>query len=121
MKQIFTFIVVLCHINFTMFLPIMEEHDVYAANGVMVDEINSVYEYIDEVLLGDKDDTPEDEDDDEPDFYQLVRSEIYYFQELTIVLKPFLGDSMNKIMYPNYTQDMLLSLSYDIVAPPPEV
>ncbi len=121
MKQVFTFIVLLCHINFTMFFPTVEEHDVYSGNGAMIDEVNSVYEYVDEVLLGDKDDTPEDEDDDEPDFYQVIKIGDYYFHDLSTQLKCSSLATYSKISYPNYLQDKLLALSYDIVAPPPQV
>ncbi len=103
-----------------MFFPTVEEHDVYAANGVMVDEINSVCEYIDEVLLGDKDDTPEDEDDDEPHFYQVVKTETYYYQQSSTELKTVFEASALKTSYPNYSEDSPLTLSYDIVGPPPK-
>ena len=119
MKKIFTFIVLLCHMNFTMFFPTVEEHDVYEANGVMVDEINSVYEYIDEVLLDNKDDSPEDEDDDEPDYYQMVKAgDLYYHQEMSVT--PNFSATTSKISYSSYYQVTPLTLSYDIVAPPPE-
>lgn len=104
-----------------MFFPTVEEHDVYAANGVMVDEINSVYEYIDEVLLGDKDDTPEDEDDDEPDFYQLVKIESFYFHEIGIEIIDHFAGFTSKVSYPKYNIGTPPSLSYDIVVPPPQV
>lgn len=120
MKKIFAFIVLLSHMNFTMFFPTVEEHDVYTANGIMVDEINSVYEFVNEVLLGDKDDTPEDEDDDQPDYYQVVKIADYYYNCISEQIKLPFVDVYTEVCYPEYNNKQLLLLSYDIVAPPPE-
>ena len=74
MKKIVAFILLLCHMNTSMFLPQMDEEDVYIASGQQVDDINSVVEYVDQVMLGHKDDTPEDEDDDSGQNFLLVET-----------------------------------------------
>jgi hypothetical protein len=119
MKQLFTFIVLLCHINFMMFFPTMEEHNVYAANGVMVDEINSVCEFVSQSVLGEKDDTPEDEDDDEPDFYQ-VKGGDFYFHTVASEIKSLNIPVSSNVYYPGLAQKKLIPLFYDIIVPPPE-
>ena len=62
MKKVFAFILLLCHLNTSMFLPQVDEDDQYDAHGQQIDDLNTVSEYIDQVVLGDVDKTPEDED-----------------------------------------------------------
>jgi hypothetical protein len=120
MKKPIAFIVLLCHINFTMFFPTVKEYDLYTSNGIMIDEINSVYEYVDEDLFGDKDESPDDEDDDEPDFYELIKIGSYYFHNVGTELTCAPLQTYSKLAYPAYIYNSLLSLSYDVVAPPPK-
>ncbi len=49
-----------------MFIPQLDELDVIDEKGYQLDDTNSLYDYIDEVILRNKDTTPEDEDDDAP-------------------------------------------------------
>lgn len=65
LKRILAFILILSHLNTSMFIPQMnEEVDVYDSAGNQVDDINTLIEYIDQDVLGHYDPTPEDEDDD---------------------------------------------------------
>lgn len=55
-----------------MFFPMVDEDDQYdEVTGLQKDDINSLAEYIYQVILGHKDTTPEDEDDDQAHFYHI--------------------------------------------------
>lgn len=121
MKKVLAFIVLLSHFNFTMFLPTVEEQDVYYANGERADDINSLYEYVDQVLLGNIDRTPEDEDDDQPHFYQIIKVETSYYQQSATELKPNFSTAVENKFYKEVDETILPFPSYDIISPPPQV
>ena len=64
MKNVFALLLVVCHLNSTMFLPQTTGVAIYDRQGAEQDEINSLTEYVAQVLLGRRDDSPEDEDDE---------------------------------------------------------
>lgn len=85
MKRLTAFILILCHINFSMFLPQVPEFDCYDKNGQQIDDINSVVEYV-EVTLG-YDHTADDEDDDNGQNFHLVKAVEYYYEQKVVVLE----------------------------------
>lgn len=121
MKKVLAFIVLLSHFNFTMFSTTVEEQDMYYVNGERADDINSFYEYIDQVLLGNIDTTPEDEDDDQPHFYQIVKVASSYYQQSVIELKPNFTTAVENKSYKVFDEVILPFPSYDIISPPPQV
>ncbi|MGZ5285996.1 MAG: hypothetical protein ACXWB9_02375 [Flavisolibacter sp.] len=62
-NKLLALILLVSHINSTMLLPQVAEHDVYF-NGQQADDINSVLEYIQQEVLNIQDKSPEDEDND---------------------------------------------------------
>jgi hypothetical protein len=66
------------HINTSLFTPVVDEQDNFNCYSRQVDDINSVIEYINEVILGNLDDTPEDEDDDQAHYYQVLKFDYYF-------------------------------------------
>lgn len=116
------YIVLLMHVNTYMFFPMIDEVDTYERSGKQKDDINSLAEYIYQVLLGHRDSTPEDEDDDQAHYYQLKSSARY------IVCDCFIRPSVSPappalLVRPQYgiaATQRLLTASYDITAPPPE-
>ena len=118
MKKVFAFILLLCHMNTSMFLPQVAEVDTYNDNGQLKDDINSVAEYI-EVMLG-YDHTADDEDDDSGQNFHLVNATNYFYQqEIKISEQQKFTDPVEHI-YTGYTTPKLSAPSYDIVAPPPK-
>jgi dTDP-4-dehydrorhamnose reductase len=73
-RKLMAFILLVSHLNTSMFIPQMAEVDVYDSNGAQVDDINTLVEYIDQEVLGHPDSTPEDEDDDTERTYHVVKS-----------------------------------------------
>lgn len=121
MKKLLAFLVLLSHMNFSMFIPQVDEMDLFDANGTQTDDINSLFEYVDQVVLGNKNDTPQDEDDDNARYFHLVKMNDYAFQQQVIELKKATPHTATKTNYPPYLEQKLSSLYFDIQSPPPEV
>jgi hypothetical protein len=102
-----------------MLLPQVAEVDSYDTAGLQRDDINSVYEYIDQVLLGNLDATPEDEDDDSGrNFFLPKMLDLYRSKE--VILTPDFKPRNVKNTYPSLREPNLRARFTEIIAPPPE-
>jgi hypothetical protein len=54
-RKLLVFIIALVHINGAMFLPQVAEQDIYNAQGQQQKDINTVIEYLDEVIMDNHD------------------------------------------------------------------
>src|SRR4051794_13610638 len=89
MKNLLSILILFSHMNFSMFIPQLDEADGFDQSGRQIDDINSLYEYIDEVVLGNVDSTPDDEDDDNGIYYHIQKAEDYSFSHAQFaVTKP---------------------------------
>ena len=118
MKKLLAFILLLSHMNTSMFLPQVMEDDVYDSNGQQRDDINSVVEFI-AVKLG-YDHTPDDEDDDNGQNFHPVKVNDYSFQQPVIVLNILDPETSNNKEYPPYLEHKVSSPFFDIQSPPPD-
>ena len=118
-KKPLAFIFLLLHINFSMFIPQMEETDSFDANGMPTDDINSLVEYIDQVMLNNIDDTPEDEDDDYARNYSPVQNGFYYTSNASEIIPSDFPD-VAKVYFPEFPEVEIPSISFDVIAPPPK-
>ncbi|MEO6813568.1 MAG: hypothetical protein ABI172_06525 [Ginsengibacter sp.] len=119
MKRLLAFIVLLSHMNTSMFLPQVPEVDIYDANGNQVDDINSVVEYV-MVKLG-LDHTADDEDSDNGQNFHLVKMVDYFYQPFFSLIEsnsPLGNESDN---FRQFTNDKISMISYDLIVPPPKV
>ena len=119
-KRGIAFFVLLCHMNTSMFLPQVPEQDIYNFAGQQADDINSVLEYIDQVVLGHHDDTPEDEDDDSGQNFHLVKVVDYCFEPFYSSISQRYGTGTKKINFFNFKEDATNLVSFDIILPPPK-
>ncbi|HWJ92520.1 MAG TPA: hypothetical protein VNR87_15490 [Flavisolibacter sp.] len=120
MKNLLAFLVLLSHMNFSMFIPQLDEQDEQDEAGCQLDDVNSLYEYIDQVVLGHKDDTPEDEDNDSPAVYHIVKINGYSFSQNIVVIKRPELMLRNKAPYPLFVTQKMPSVFFEIQSPPPE-
>jgi hypothetical protein len=120
MKRFLTILVLISHINYAMFIPQLDEVDVYDADGKQQDDINSLVEYIDQVLLGHKSNAPADEDDDTGFFLNIVKIDPYTFEQFATVLTVPVYTLREKANYLPYKDTKLSSIYFDIQSPPPE-
>lgn len=105
--------------NTSMFLPQVEEQDLYDADGMQVDDINSIVELI-RVELG-YDKTTDDEDDDSGQNFHLVKNPEYGFQQQTLLIERNDFTEIKKHTFHEYKMPAVQSVSYDILTPPPEL
>lgn len=117
MRKVFSFILLLCHINASMFLPQVAEDDVVNSKGQYKDDINSISEYIC-VVLG-YDHTADDEDDDSGQNFHLVNACDYFFQQEIVLIETKYSNPVN-YTYAGYRQRKFSNPFYDIIAPPPK-
>lgn len=119
MKRILAFVLIICYLNTALFQTQLVEVDRYDAKGLLVDDINSVGEFFDEVVMGNVDETPEDEDDDTGDDCQVVKTVDLFFQyHFKTIIAPVTTQrvihSSDDIVIPS------LEVSIEIPYPPPE-
>lgn len=110
------------HVNTYMFFPMVDETDVVEQTGKQRDDINSLAEYIYQVLLGHRDSTPEDEDDDQAHFYQL-KSTISYSVTAQYIIPVTKGRSQQwvpDVLFLDFPERVPHPVSYEIQGPPPE-
>lgn len=106
-----------------MFFPMVDEDDQYdEVTGLQKDDINSLAEYIYQIILGHKDTTPEDEDDDQAHFYHIKNAPTYV---ITLGTYRQIEKSVNTYykmpVYPVLSDPKLKLLTEEVIAPPPEV
>ena len=104
--------------NYSMFIPQVDETDIYDKNGNQVDDINSLVEYIDQIVLGNVDPTPEDEDDDNACYFHVIK--------IDPSIKPQFSESETKpdlplsaIEYPLIKEEKLPEVYFRVTKPPP--
>lgn len=120
LKKVIAFIILLCHMNTSMFLPQVAECDIYNSSGEQEDDINSVVEYVDQVILGHHDNTPEDEDDDSGQNFHLAKDVNYFFQPFFTPLERKLIVTSKKKRYAIFQTRKISAVYFDIISPPPE-
>lgn len=103
-----------------MFIPCVEETDQYNEDGTQKDDINSVAEYFYQVVLGHKDNSPEDEDDDQAHYFLLAKSTTFNFEQQQFKIVPPQFPVKTKKEYPVYTEQHLPNTYLDILTPPPD-
>jgi hypothetical protein len=123
MRKIITILIMLLHVNTSMFIPVMEEVDIFDAQGVQYDDINSTYEFVDQVVLGNKDDTPEDEDDDHAHEFNVVHLKMFIVPRLVASEPAVKVTSVAWISKPGFMtgpEAKWASVPHEITGPPPK-
>ena len=118
MKKLLAFILLLSHMNVSMFLPQVPEADVYDENGNQTDDINSVVEFV-MVKLG-IDHHADDEDDDSGQNFHLVKIAEYCFQPVFTELNTNNTFEIKPALYGVYKENKSPNISFDIIIPPPK-
>jgi hypothetical protein len=120
--KIIACILLFVHVSTSLFIPVVEEKDVYDVCGRQIDDVNTIFEYVDQVILGNTDVTPEDEDDDQPHYFTGSSVISYYItaQEQTIPVNEPTTTEL-AVAYPLLPVQKTSSVAYDILTPPPEV
>ena len=117
-----TWILLLLQLNASLLTPCVQEVDSFDRNGNIIDDINSVVEYVYQVALGHKDSTPEDEDKGKSSFNAGLKLPVYcvFAREcFSNPEKPKLAP-IAKRSYPSLPDPGLLRRAADILSPPPD-
>lgn len=120
LKKIAIFIVMLVHVNGSMFLPQVAEQDIYNAQGQQQKDINTVIEYVDEIFMDKHEKNPVDEDNDQGQNFHLVKIVDYYFHIVTTPVKHKPFSIEKKTLFSLYAESKLSPVTLDILAPPPK-
>ncbi len=105
-----------------MFIPVMDEIDIFDAHGNQICDINTLTEFIDQIVMGHKPASHPDEDDDQAHFFNVIKFQGFFINQVVIVsTKKDLFAWAEKPVYTTYKDKKLLSLEQDILIPPPKV
>lgn len=121
LKRILAFLVLLCHMNGSMFLPQVPERDIYNADNKQEDDINTVIEYVDQVILGYHADTPEDEDDDSGQNFHQGNITTCYYEPVFIKINTTAFSIRKQQHFTPFYLKSIPSVDFDIVSPPPDI
>lgn len=117
MRQILAFILIISHMNTSMFFPMVPEQDVFDSKGNQIDNITSIIEWI-RVKTG-LDHTADNENDDRAQNLHPVKvlqytSDHYFLKSVNNF--PALIDNH----YTEMPKSKVLMPSYEILVPPPK-
>jgi hypothetical protein len=102
-----------------MFIAQVDEVD-YDAKGHRINDINSLAEYVHDVILKRGDKPREDEDDDNARYFHIVKLASYSLGPQVIILPGSRSkEADDKRTLPFNTNQKLHSVFYDVVTPPP--
>ncbi|HVW61351.1 MAG TPA: hypothetical protein VHC48_14975 [Puia sp.] len=119
MKKVLAFLVLLSHMNTSMFLPQTPELDAFDRNGKKIDDVNSVLEYIG-VLAG-LDNVADDEDDDTGQTFHITKTTVYDLsQPVSIRVQEKKTQDHNAGQFVEHKAEKIKAISFDIITPPPE-
>jgi hypothetical protein len=114
------FVILLLHVNYNMFIAQVDEIDLYNAKGEQVEDINSLTEYVDVILFGNKHHHKADDDDDCARFFHSVKVD-YFFQQPVVVARNLSKEIAQNKIYPIYNAEKPSSAYTEILTPPPEL
>lgn len=120
MRRIIAYLFLLLHFNTGIFLPEAGEVDVYDTHGQLADDINSALEYSVQEVFGYDDPYPEDEDDDQPGFYQQIDDIQYCILSAPVHIENHAAIAAAARIYPEGLVQAPVSIPYEIVSPPPD-
>jgi hypothetical protein len=120
--KLLAWLLLLFHVNYLMFIPNVDEMDIYDVRGIAVDDINSVYEFVDQVVFSHFDDTPEDEDDDSEHAAQTTQAGLYCCTKAQVyfVRKSAFTLVLRSVHYPALSEQAKMIHQPDVISPPPD-
>ena len=117
MKNLFAFILLLAHVNFSMFIAQLDEEDAYDRNGQQKEDVNSLVQFIAESFHI-KHRPLKDSDDDNARYFHASKFDEYNFSLLAVIKKEYFFTGKTK--FPPYIEKLTNSIIPDIQGPPPK-
>jgi len=119
MRRLLAFILLLSHMNTSMFFPQVPEEDVYDSRGNQLDNITSIVEWV-RVKTG-LDHTADNENDNRAQSLHQVKDFQYTFDPTSFTKNISACFKLVNVNYTEYPHSKIPSVSYDILVPPPKV
>jgi hypothetical protein len=117
-KKLLAYLFLFIHMNTSMFFPVVEERDVYNSHGVQQDDINSVLELVFKIGKPASDNQSTDEDDDQPDYFQLVKTTVFTLSKDVETLPSFYPAEQSQ--YQPFAMPQFTFPSQEVTTPPPD-
>lgn len=119
-RNLFAILFLTTHVNVTMFIAQVDEVDTYDAKGRRQNDINTLGEYIHDIILHHSKKQRPDEDDDTARYCQVSSNTLYDFHQYKV--KTASDDLLNdqKKEYSLFIESKWHSLFLDILSPPPK-
>ncbi len=118
MQRLTAYLFLLLHLNTGIFIPDVQETELHDKYGRVMDDVNSALEYTVQEVFGYDDPSPEDEDDNQPCFYQQVSVQ-YYIVSPPLCYEDPQDHTIAAFIYPESILQKLQSVPLDILTPPP--
>lgn len=118
MRRLLAFILLLSHMNTSMFFPQVPEQDVYDNKGNQLDNITSIVEWV-RVKTG-LDHTADNENGNRAQNLHQVKDFQYTFDPASFTKNIFTCFKLVNVKYTEYPNSKIPSVSYDILVPPPK-
>lgn len=119
MKKMLAFFLVCLHINSWMLVPHIEHKNQVQVSCTNSDDLDSFFEYIDEIVLSNLDQTPDHEENDGQMIDEVAKEDLAEHDQF------FLPPHMHITFHPDNLKKSLASgyiqrANSDIIAPPPD-
>ena len=111
------FIVLVSHLNFSMFIAQIDEVDVFDQSGQQREDVNSLVEYLANTFHI-KHKPVKDTDDDNARYFHMVKLPSCIVPQQIVAKED--NSSFNDKIFPLYIEKKLISISLDIQGPPPK-
>lgn len=119
LRHFFAALLLISHINVAMFIAQVDEVDVFDAKGRPINDINTLSEYIHDVLLHKPNKPRQDEDDDNARYFQASSSPLYDFHQFKVKISPD-HSAVEKKEYSLFKENKWFSPVLEISVPPPK-
>jgi len=118
MRRLLAIILLLSHMNTSMFFPQVAEQDVYDSKGNELDNITSIVEWV-RVKTG-LDHTADNENDNRAQNLHQVKDFQYTFDPTAFTKNIACNYKLVNVDYVEYRNSKIPSVAYDILIPPPK-
>ena len=116
--KIIAFIVLLSHLNFSMFIAQIDEVDVFDKSGQQREDVNSLVEYLANTFHI-KHKPFKDSDDDNARYFHAVKLPNCIIPQPIVAKEDNLN--LSDKSFPLYIEQKLISFSLDVQGPPPKI
>lgn len=123
MHKIIAIILLILHVNTSMFIPVAGQLDMFNTRGVVVDDVNSVYELVDQVLLGNEDRSKDTDSERHENYFGAVNLMIFIAPESQLTPIHTAPATISWVVKPDYIfrpEDKWTSVTHEIIVPPPK-